>query len=77
MLIDIYARSMLTATRHDCVRVRDLSAATERLRSVPPAESYQDNSSGVFARVTPLIKRLATLRGPARRPVRCIDLQNL
>lgn len=77
MLTDIYARSMLTATRHDCVRVRDLPPATGRLRDIPPTVQHQDSSPGVFAKLAFLIKKRAAAFGATRRPVRCIDPQNL
>ncbi|CUH88115.1 hypothetical protein PH5382_02047 [Phaeobacter sp. CECT 5382] len=77
MLTDIYARSMLTATRHDCVRVRDLPSTTGRLRDLPPPAHYQSSEAGVFAKLVLLIKRRAAVFGLQRRPVRCIDPQNL
>lgn len=66
MLTDIYARSMLTAARQDCVKLRDMPAA----RPLPRAYEAPRRRAG-------LLKRLALwLR---RRPTRtrCIDPQNI
>ncbi|MGR3622613.1 hypothetical protein [Pseudophaeobacter sp.] len=85
MLTDIYARSMLTATGQNCVPLRDLpavpKAAQDLPKDLPQAYSLPPNRNGVFAKLAQLIRRLgAALRHvshPVKRPVRCIDLQNL
>lgn len=81
MLINIYARSMMTATRHPCVMVRDIPAAPQQPAALTPAVSLSHKSSGGRAALVQQIKRLITgLRPTARRlnqPIRCIDLQNL
>lgn len=66
MLTDIYARSMLTAARQDCVKLRDMPAA----RPLPRAYEAPRRRAG-------LLKRLALWlrRRPAR--TRCIDPQNI
>ena len=71
MLTDIYARSMMTATRQSCVQLRDLPAP-----SAPPAPSMGLICRQV-QRITGLLKapRLSWRR--LNQPVRCIDLQNL
>lgn len=66
MLIDIYARSMVTAARQDCVRLRDLPPAKALPRACPGAL----RAPGLLARLT------AWLRG--RTPqARCIDPQKI
>jgi len=81
MLINIYARSMMTATRHPCVMVRDMPAAPQPAPASAPADSFSNKSSGGLAAFLQRIKRLVTgLRPTARRlnqPMRCIDLQKL
>ncbi len=81
MLINIYARSMMTATRHPCVMVRDIPAAPQPAPAFAPTDSVSTQSSGGFAALVQQIKRLASgLRPTARRlnqPMRCIDLQKL
>ncbi|MFT6457843.1 hypothetical protein [Pseudophaeobacter arcticus] len=72
MLINIYARSMMTAARQPCVLVRDLPAA---------AGTGEKTTPGRFAKVPRLFKSLAMGLQPkarqARQPLRCIDLQKL
>ncbi|MEP4036965.1 MULTISPECIES: hypothetical protein [unclassified Pseudophaeobacter] len=81
MLINIYARSMMTATRHPCVMVRDMPAATQPAPVLAAAEPVSKKDSRGFAALVQQIKRLASgLRPTARRlnqPMRCIDLQKL
>ncbi len=81
MLIDIYARSMMTATRHSCVQVRDLPAPRPKAQGLAREENAAKQPSGAFAKLAQRIKRMATgLRPTAHhlnQPVRCIDLQNL
>ncbi|MCB4456631.1 hypothetical protein [Leisingera sp. McT4-56] len=59
MLIDIYARSMVTAARQDCVRLRDLPPA----KPLPRAYQAPPRKPGLLARLT------AWLRG--RPPQAC------
>ncbi len=81
MLIDIYARSMMTATRHDCVRVRDMPIATESRHALPAAYSAPERTPGSFAKLLGWAKRSFAGRLIAghrlNQPVRCIDLQKL
>lgn len=81
MLIDIYARSMMTATRHPCVEVRDLVAPASKPQDLAQKEITDKGFSAVFARMIKRIKYLTTGLRPTVRhlnqPVRCIDLQNL
>lgn len=81
MLINIYARSMLTATRHDCVNVRDYSPTTALPLDMPTTFDPQVNRPRGFAKLAQLIKRLGNavrlLQRPMHQPVRCIDLRNL
>lgn len=66
MLTSIYARSMLIATRQDCVKLRDLPAA----KLLPRAYDAPSRRMG-------LLKRLAAWL--SRRPVktRCIHPQKI
>ncbi|MEW2912788.1 hypothetical protein [Leisingera sp. JC11] len=66
MLIDIYARSMMTAARQDCVRLRDLRPA----KPLPGAYQAPSRAPGLLARLR------AWLRGRPPR-VRCIDPQKI
>lgn len=59
MLIDIYARSMVTATRQDCVQLRDL-----------PAPKPRPQAKGWFARSRHWLAQYTVL-SPQR--TRCID----
>ena len=66
MLTDIYARSMLTATRQDCVRLRELppTKPLPRAYQAPPA------AKGTLARLAGWLRRR-----PQR--TRCINPQNI
>lgn len=66
MLTDIYARSMMTAARQDCVRLRDLPPA----KPLPHAYQAPPRAPGLLTRLT------AWLRG---RPlqVRCVNPQKI
>lgn len=81
MLIDIYARSMMTATRHDCVRVRDMPIAAKAPRALPAAYTPPEPTPGIFAKLLSWTKRSLAGRNPfghrLNQPVRCIDLQKL
>jgi hypothetical protein len=81
MLIDIYARSMMTATRHDCVRVRDMPTAAKPPHALPAAYTPPERSLGVFAKLLSRSREALAGRTPFGRglnqPVRCIDLQKL
>lgn len=81
MLIDIYARSMMTATRHNCVQVRDMPIAEKSPRALPAAYSPPERTPGIFAKLLTGAKRslagLQAARYRANQPVRCIDLQKL
>ena len=81
MLIDIYARSMMTATRHDCVRVRDMPPAAKPPRALPAAYAPPERTLGIFARLLGWSRGALAGRSPFGRglnqPVRCIDLQKL
>lgn len=72
MLINIYARSMMTAARQPCVLVRDIPPAT-----VTAAGPDKSATPGWFAKVLHLLKLRATKARQARQPLRCVDLQNL
>lgn len=73
MLTDIYARSMLTATRQDCVKLRDLPASTGNRRKLPQAYSAPPATKGALAKLAAWIKRQAA----GRQTTRCLDLQKL
>lgn len=72
MLINIYARSMMTAARQPCVLVRDIPPAT-----VTAAEPDTNATPGWFAKMLRLFRLRATKARQARQPLRCVDLQNL
>lgn len=73
MLTDIYARSMLTATRQDCVKLRDLPPSTGNRRKLPQTYSTPPVAKSVLSRFAAWIKRQAT----GRPTTRCLDLQKL
>jgi len=63
MLIDIYARSFMTASRQDCTPLRDME----------PVRHLHFPKAGRFQRL--MHKLLGLFRSPRRS--RCIDLQRL
>ncbi|NSY41386.1 hypothetical protein [Leisingera sp. ANG59] len=66
MLNDIYARSMMTAARQGCVRLRDLPPA----KPLPGAYQAPPRAPGLLARLT------AWLRGQPLQ-ARCINPQKI
>lgn len=66
MMTDIYARSMMTAARQDCVRLRDLPPA----KPLPSSYQTPPHAPGLMAALTAWLHR---------RPmkVRCIDPQRI
>ena len=66
MLTDIYARSMLTAARQDCVKLRDMPAA----KPLPRAYEAPRRRAG-------LLKRLALWLSRRPAKTRCIHPQNI
>ena len=74
MLTDIYARSMMTATRQSCLQLRDLPAPSAPC--APPAPSMGLIRRQI-QRITGLIKAPLLSWRRLNQPVRCIDLQNL
>ncbi|MEP2716897.1 hypothetical protein [Pseudophaeobacter sp.] len=81
MLIDIYARSMMTATRQPCVQVRDMPALPAARHDLPAAYVPPQQAPGVLDRLTRWFKGKAKRVYPGfnrlNQPVRCIDLQKL
>ena len=73
MLIDIYARSMLTATRQDCVPLRAYTPKPPRTKTPSRQDSTEKRPKHLLAKLTKGIKRL-TLR---RQPVQCLNPQKL
>ncbi|UWQ84145.1 hypothetical protein [Leisingera caerulea] len=66
MLTDIYARSMLTATRQDCVKLREFPAA----KTLPRAYEAPPRGKGLLNRLVLWLRRRPT-------KTRCIHPRNI
>lgn len=81
MLTNIYARSMLTATRHDCVRLRDFPRSAKQQQTIPSPSTPSEKQAHGFARLDRLnksfIRWVTSKVHPIQRPVQCIDIQKL